>query len=535
MDKWLSFPWIETFSMSLIVLGGLLGLILMLNKYQSGRWLGILTVAYLLVFGSVVFQQTYLTPVFIVPAAVTLFLYTHSFFFQRKRLKLWHMLPILGVTSILFAFFNVTLLWAAAGATTIAYLFNTFKLMFEESNSRGFSFFIGPGARISWFRNFVGFNVIFLGAYFLGFTAHVYSTFYLIFLAQILYQILNESSFFEPIPVANKYKKSTLNPAIKASILEKLETIMDEGKFYQRDDASLSKLAEELGATNHHLSQVLNESLQISFQDLLARYRIREAAKMLREEKYEKVKIENVATMVGYNSKSAFNTAFKKRTGLTPSDYRDAKNVRTYGEERLTERKAPSNGNHKFSLNHVFNLKIERGMIQNFLKIFIRNVRRNGLFSFLNIVGLSVGFTCGIFIYLFIQHELSYDKTLSDSDRVYRIAWMNDNPQTRTPHPLAQAMANDFPEVEEAVSISPWYGPGLSKDKIRVKNIEANILFEEPDFYFADSTFLDIFQLKVLEGDEDALRKPWSLVISEPLALLIIKIFVPFSSAAKPL
>ena len=62
---------------------------------------------------------------------------------------------------------------------------------------------------------------------------------------------------------------------------------------------------------------------------------------MLRQEKYERVKIENFATMVGYNSKSAFNTAFKKRTGLTPSDYRETRDVRSYGEERLSERKEP--------------------------------------------------------------------------------------------------------------------------------------------------------------------------------------------------
>lgn len=518
MDQWLSFPWIETFTMSIIVIGGMIGLLLLLSKYPSGRWLGLLSIAYLGLLVAQQFQTTLLVPVFIAPAGVTLFLYSHSFFFQKKRIRIFHMMPLLIVIGLVVTIYEGSLIWIASGLIAVGYVLNTLKLMLEESKNRGFSYFLNPGGRIVWFRNFVAYNVIFLIASFVGVGGFAHAIFYLVFIAQILYQILNESAFFTPIPIANKYKKSTLNPAIKSAILEKLESVLDEGKFYQRDDASLTKLAEELGATIHHLSQVLNESLKISFQDLMARYRIREACRMLRDEKYEQVKIENIATMVGYNSKSAFNTAFKKRTGLTPSDYREARNVRTYGEERLTERKAPSSDKEHFSLNHVFNLKMNRDMIQHFFKIFGRNVKRNGLFSFLNVFGLTVGFTCSILIYLYIQDELSYDKALPDSDSIYRIAWMSDNSQTRTPHPMAQALADDFPEVEDAVSISPWYGPGLSRDEIRVKHVRTNVIFEEPDFYFVDSTFLNVFQLNVLEGDKDALKKPFSFVISESMA-----------------
>ncbi len=518
MDQWLSFPWTETFSMSLLVVGAITGLILLLNKYQSGRWLGILTLTYLCLFGTYLFEQKSLTPVFIVITVVVFYLYSHAFFFQRKRIKPLHGLPVLVIVAALFAFSNVSLLWAGAIVIALIYLASTLKLMYQESRSRGFSYFMNPGARISWFRNFVAFNVVLISLSFFEIYYLLFGALFLIYLAQILYQGLSESSFFEPIPIGNKYKKSTLNPAIKASIVEKLEEIIEGQKFYQRDDASLSKLAQELGATNHHLSQVLNESYKISFQDLLARYRVREACRMLRQKKYEKVKIENIATMVGYNSKSAFNTAFKKRTGLTPSDYREAKDVRTYGEERLTERKAPSTDGSTFSLNHVFKLKMKPGMIHNFLKVFVRNLRRNGLFSLINVFGLTVGFVCSIFIYLFIADELSYDKAIPDSDRIYRIARMSDNPQTRTPHPMAQAMANEWPEVESAVSISPWYGPGLSKESVRVKNPKKDLMFEEPDFFFADSTFFNVFAIEVLEGDEEALSKPFSLVITESMA-----------------
>ncbi|GAB4243336.1 MAG: ABC transporter permease [Ekhidna sp.] len=363
------------------------------------------------------------------------------------------------------------------------------------------------------FFNLAGITAILLGLDGLLFIA----SFLLVIISMVIHRTFSESEFFTPIPMGTKYQKSTLTPQIKAAVLDKIEGVMEEG-FYLRDDASLTNLAKELGVTTHHLSQVLNESLKISFQDLMARYRVRRACHILRDEQYEDVKIENVASMVGYNSKSAFNTAFKRRAGQTPSEYRDKKDVLIYGEEHLSERKELHPSSKRLDLNHVFNLKMKSDMIQHFFKIFSRNVKRNSLFSFLNILGLTVGFTCSILIYLFVQDELSYDRSLPDSDQIYRIAWMSDNPQTRTPHPMAQAMVQDFPEVEQAVSLSPWYGPGLSRDEIRVKNVKANVIFEEPDFYFVDSTFLEIFQLKVIEGDKDALKKPWSFVISESLA-----------------
>ena len=518
MDQWLTFQWTDTFTMSLIVIGGLSGFLLLLSKYPSGRWLGLLTLAYLALLISIRFASDAFIPVFIVPVAVSFFLYSNSFFFQKRRLHPVHLTPVAVAVSVLFAFSDLSLIWVAAGLLSVGYVFNTFRLMYRESKSRGFSYFVNPGSRISWFRNFAAFNFLFLFVSFLDTDILIFTLFYMFFLGQIFYQIISESAFFAPIPIGNKYKKSTLNPAIKSAILDKLETLMDEGKFYQRDDASLTKLAEELGATTHHLSQVLNESLMISFQDLLARYRVREACKILRDENNKQLKIENVAAKVGYNSKSAFNTAFKKRTGLTPSEYREAKNVRTYGEERLTERKVPGSAKANVSLNHVFNLKIKQGMILNFLKVFLRNLKRNSLFSLINVFGLTVGFVCSIFIYLFITEELSYDTEIPEYNRINRIVWLGDNPQTRTPHPMAQALVQDWPEVEAAVSISPWYGPGLSKEEIRVKNPKNNVVFEEPDFFFADSTFFDVFDIEILEGDKDALSKPFSLIITEEMA-----------------
>ena len=100
---------------------------------------------------------------------------------------------------------------------------------------------------------------------------------------------------------------------------------MQEEKLYLKEDFSLPSLAKKLGVSPHHLSQILNESLGQSFFDYAAQWRIVEAKKLLVSSESQHIKIEEIAEMVGYNSKSAFNTAFKKIVGQTPSQYRKEK------------------------------------------------------------------------------------------------------------------------------------------------------------------------------------------------------------------
>lgn len=70
------------------------------------------------------------------------------------------------------------------------------------------------------------------------------------------------------------------------------------------------------------ISQVINEKLNKSFFELLAFYRVEEAKKILAGDKANKITIEELSEMVGYNSKTAFNNAFRKLSGKTPSDFR---------------------------------------------------------------------------------------------------------------------------------------------------------------------------------------------------------------------
>ena len=94
--------------------------------------------------------------------------------------------------------------------------------------------------------------------------------------------------------------------------------------YYKSSTASLSGLAKSINESSHHVSQVINEKLNQSFFELLASYRVEKAKAILKTELGKKLTIEDVAEQVGYNSKSAFNTTFKKITSQTPSVFRDS-------------------------------------------------------------------------------------------------------------------------------------------------------------------------------------------------------------------
>ena len=119
-----------------------------------------------------------------------------------------------------------------------------------------------------------------------------------------------------------KYEKSSLSEEVEEALLQKLTRLMDEEKPYLESDLSLPKLARRLQTTPHHLSQLLNDRLDQRFFDLLAAYRIREAQSLLQDSAMAHLKIDEIAERVGYNSPSAFHTAFKRLTSQTPAQFR---------------------------------------------------------------------------------------------------------------------------------------------------------------------------------------------------------------------
>jgi len=158
-------------------------------------------------------------------------------------------------------------------------------------------------------------------------------------------------------------------------------------------------------------------------------------------------------------------------------------------------------------------------MFKNYFKIALRNLAKSKVHASINIFGLAVGLASVVLISLYVKDELSYDKFHKNADDIYRIAWWSDNPQTRTPHPMAQALVSDFPQVESAVSLSPIWGPGLTKQTFSIRNLEKDITYDESGLLSVDSTFFDVFSFKLVKGNKDeVLRNVGGLLLSETMA-----------------
>jgi YesN/AraC family two-component response regulator len=100
-------------------------------------------------------------------------------------------------------------------------------------------------------------------------------------------------------------------------------TMMEDEKLYQEPDLTLQNLGERLGVPPYQVSLAINQGLGKSFYELVNSYRVEEAKRLLRKEQSVNYTILSVGFEAGFNSKTTFNTVFKKFTGLTPTEYRD--------------------------------------------------------------------------------------------------------------------------------------------------------------------------------------------------------------------
>lgn len=157
-------------------------------------------------------------------------------------------------------------------------------------------------------------------------------------------------------------------------------------------------------------------------------------------------------------------------------------------------------------------------MLSNYIKIAVRQLLKNKIFSFINIFGLSVGVACCVLLTMFIQDEFAYEKHFKDHDRVYRIytSFIKDgnNDQFPATSPaIAPGLGDLLPEVEIATrSVMP---PDVKQHLVRYKDKQ----FFENNGTLVDSTFFDIFDYDFVEGDPGTvLDAPATVVITEELS-----------------
>jgi len=123
------------------------------------------------------------------------------------------------------------------------------------------------------------------------------------------------------VPVRNKtYMKSHLSKLNISNLKNQLVTLMKEEKMYCDEDLTLTRLSSALEITPHQLSQFLNQHFDKNFNNFINEYRINEAKEFLVREPERG--LVSIAFAVGFNSYSAFASAFKKETNLAPAEYR---------------------------------------------------------------------------------------------------------------------------------------------------------------------------------------------------------------------
>ncbi len=119
-----------------------------------------------------------------------------------------------------------------------------------------------------------------------------------------------------------KYSNSRLKEEEIQRILSGLTKAMDEDKLYLDPDLDIDKLTKILSCQKHHLSQVLNNNLQKSFNEYINEKRLAQVKLLLSNPQFNHLKIAGIAYDAGFNSLSSFNEIFKKSEGITPSRFK---------------------------------------------------------------------------------------------------------------------------------------------------------------------------------------------------------------------
>ena len=149
-------------------------------------------------------------------------------------------------------------------------------------------------------------------------TISIYVIAYIGYLRPQIISGLHLSQFFGK----SKYAGSNLTPMAADSLEQALMHHFENNKAYRRSDLKLANVAQDLHTSAHHISQVINDRFNVSFNQFVNQFRINEAKSKLADPSNEQEMIIQIAYEVGFNNKATFNAAFKKVTGISPSEWR---------------------------------------------------------------------------------------------------------------------------------------------------------------------------------------------------------------------
>jgi len=314
---------------------------------------------------------------------------------------------------------------------------------------------------------------------------------------------INPPAFLKPsLPAELKQKGAWLKNALKANL------------YYRDPDLSLTALAEKLGLTTHELSRIINTTLKKSFNDFINEYRVAEVVQKMQDPAYDRLTMTGIAYDSGFNSPSTFHRAFKEMTGKTPAEYK--KELPSYN---LTYRSrfAAVISYQETTLKWSHDKLNRNYMFRNYLKIAFRNFWKHRVFTLINVIGLSIGISAALVIYLLVHYDFTFDKFHKDGDRIYRV--VTNFSVSGTPWyasgvcgPLPWAAKNQVTGLQEAAPILMLSQPDItvpngSKSSSRFK-LQDNVVV-------ADSDYFKLFEYQWLAGSpRSALNSPYQVVLT---------------------
>ena len=159
-------------------------------------------------------------------------------------------------------------------------------------------------------------------------------------------------------------------------------------------------------------------------------------------------------------------------------------------------------------------------MLRNYITIAIRNLLGNKLHTFINIIGLTIGFACFLTISLWIVDEFSYDKSLQNKDRIFQLTITHPTgiKDSNVPYILPVLLAEDYSEIQNFTRIVRL-GNRMTCS-FQIENADGkHQTFIEDKVMLVDTSFFSIFSFPLIEGDKmSALKHPNSIVLNDEIA-----------------
>lgn len=160
-------------------------------------------------------------------------------------------------------------------------------------------------------------------------------------------------------------------------------------------------------------------------------------------------------------------------------------------------------------------------MLKNYFKIALRGFRKHKLFTFINVIGLSIGISASLVIYLIVHYDLTFNKFGAGSDRIYRVTTeyafsgeVGYNSGVCTP--LTEAVKTDISGLEKSAPFYTLYNPRVKVSRAKGEEFKLN---KESGVVIADKRYFDMFKYKWLAGNvNSSLNSPYQLVLTESQA-----------------